>query len=325
MVNSKRMLILGLLCHSLTVAAQFAPSAGVPGSEAIHGADGRIISWATSCSVQRGWQDIAEPELGLVSSGSNENALGPADGWSTVSLGDGGVATLSFLRPIIDGPGWDFVVFENSFNHSFLELAFVEVSEDGEEFFRFPAVSLTDTTKQIGAFGSLEATKINHLAGKYMGMWGTPFDLSDLPYPLDSISMVRVIDVIGSVDAAYGFRDSGGRLINDPYPTPFLSGGFDLDAVGVIHQKRRDTDGEFTVFPNPLNFEEALQINFPKELTDIEISIFDIAGRQVFSQQISKATEAKIWLSGNVKSNNFLILQIQAGSLFFVKKIVLKP
>jgi hypothetical protein len=46
---------------------------------------------------------------------------------------------------------------------------------------------------------------------------------------------VRIIDVVGSIDPAFGTRDSLGNLINEPFPTPFSSSGFDLDAVGVIH------------------------------------------------------------------------------------------
>jgi len=47
---------------------------------------------------------------------------------------------------------------------------------------------------------------------------------------------VKVIDVIGTIDPQYASRDSFGNIVNDPYPTPFGSCGFDLDAVGVINQ-----------------------------------------------------------------------------------------
>ena len=52
---------------------------------------------------------------------------------------------------------------------------------------------------------------------------------------LNWIPFVRLIDVVGSIDSVWGSRDSKGRLINDPWPSPFPSSGFDLDAVGVIH------------------------------------------------------------------------------------------
>jgi hypothetical protein len=139
-------------------------------------------------------------------------------------------------------------VFENSFSDTFLELAYVEVSSNGADFVRFPSVSLTQATTQVGGFGTLDPTNIHNLAGKYRGGFGTPFDLADLiplaspTLDLDSITHVRVVDVVGRINAAPGnpgyspSLDADGRIINDPYSTPFPSGGFDLDGVGVINQ-----------------------------------------------------------------------------------------
>ena len=62
---------------------------------------------------------------------------------------------------------------------------------------------------------------------------------------LDHIAFVKVIDVIGKLDSVLGSFDSQGRLINDPYPTAFESGGFDLDAIGVIHQGYNGVDRKF--------------------------------------------------------------------------------
>ena len=97
-----------------------------------------------------------------------------------VSLGDGGYAVLSFERPIKNGPGWDFAIFENSFSDTFLELGLVEVSSDGLNYFQFESTSLTQDTLQIDAFGSINPEMINNLAGKYRATFGTPFDLEEL-------------------------------------------------------------------------------------------------------------------------------------------------
>jgi hypothetical protein len=43
-----------------------------------------------------------------------------------------------------------------------------------------------------------------------------------------------VIDVVGINDPLLGSHDSLGNLIIDPFPTPFPTGGFDLDAVGAF-------------------------------------------------------------------------------------------
>lgn len=231
------------------LAGPFAPAAGEMGSTAIVADDPAIIAWADSVTVQRGPTDIASDSALDASFGSPADAIGPADAQTfdatpVVSLGDGGAATATFARPIVDGPGADFAVFENGFNDEFLELAFVEVSSNGEQFVRFPSQSLTPTDTQVNQVAGvlIDTTDIDGLAGKYRAFYGTPFDLADLraldlppSLDLDRITHVRVVDVVGTIDPAYASRDSSGSIINDPYTTDFTSGGFDLDAIGVLH------------------------------------------------------------------------------------------
>lgn len=217
--------------------------AGSPGSLAIPADSPAILGWASGvASLIRGPADISNTAFGFASFGEPALALGPAtsDPLHVVSLGDGGSITLTFGMPIANGVGPDFAVFENSFNDAFLELAFVEVSSDGLNFIRFPSVSLTPTDVQIGTFGTVDPTDIHNLAGKHAGGYGTPFDLADLvglnpDLDLMAITHVRLVDVIGSVNPTLASTDSGGRLINDPWPTPFATGGFDLDAVAVLN------------------------------------------------------------------------------------------
>lgn len=232
-----------LLSTGIVLAGPYAPLAGQAGSTAIGKDDPVITGWATSAVIQRGPMQIDNPSLGLASFGADANVLGKAEGtWDGVaSLGDGGSATLTFAHPITNGPGYDFAVFENGLNDTFLELAFVEVSSNGSDFFRLPAVSLTQTATQIGGFGSLNPTNIHNLAGTYRQGYGTPFDLENLVgisplLDVNAVTHVRVIDVIGDIAAPYATYDSLGHPINDPWPTPFAASGFDLDAVGVIHQ-----------------------------------------------------------------------------------------
>ncbi|MDA3833964.1 MAG: hypothetical protein PF495_11260, partial [Spirochaetales bacterium] len=72
-----------------------------------------------------------------------EYALDRASGTSydVVSLGRGGSITMTFDPPVENGNGWDFAVFENAFNDYNLELAYVEVSSNGNDFVRFDTVS----------------------------------------------------------------------------------------------------------------------------------------------------------------------------------------
>ncbi|RYD50860.1 MAG: T9SS type A sorting domain-containing protein [Sphingobacteriales bacterium] len=226
--------------------AQFAPQAGQPGSTAIPAGSPLIKGWATRSTVTLGWLDIRNKSLGTVAFGLDTNGTGPADG-TLVSLGDSGVVVLEFAVPIADGPGADLAVFENGFlnpadsQQAYLELAFVEVSSDGSHFFRFPVQALADTTAQVAGTGTyLDCRKYHNLAGTYRSGFGTPFDLSDLPNHVllnkSRITHVRLVDVIGSIGPE-GSRDAAGRKINDPFPTAFNTGGFDLDGVAVLHDE----------------------------------------------------------------------------------------
>ena len=281
--------------YSLGLFSQFAPAAGQPGSTAIHIDSIQWSAWANSCTVQRGFLDISNPSLGFVSSGTDFDACGPATEGAVISLGDGGIATLSFPNPISNGPGFDFAVFENAFNQTFLELAFVEVSSDGNRFVRFPSFSNTDTSFQVGTFGAIDPTKIHNLAGKYRFGYGTPFDLDDLKdstgIDLTQITHVRIIDVVGSIHPDFCSRDSRGFIINDPWNTPFAEGGFDLDGVGVIHSSARSSiiqygNQEIKIFPNPIDRSTGkLNIQFAaNELRSLKI--YNLQGQLILEKEV---------------------------------------
>lgn len=220
----------------------YSPQAGMQGSTAIYKDSSAIRFWATSCVFSPGYRQIDIPDSGLVEGGSLNYIIGKADAPLTLSFGDSGSAVLTFTGNIYDGPGYDFVVFENGFGSSeeaFLELAFVEVSSNGEDFFRFPAKSSADTITQLESFGYTDASLYHNLAGKFTANYGVPFDLEELPDTVlldkSAVSHIRLVDVIGNVNPEYASRDSDGHIINDPWPTNFAQGGFDLDAVGVIN------------------------------------------------------------------------------------------
>ncbi len=235
-----------ILAASTALAGPYAPAVGQTGSTAIYKSDAAIVGWATSVTgTLRGPTNISVPGSLPASQGTESDVLGPAnsdvsDSFNVLSLGDGGRITVAFANPIANGPGADFAVFENSINDTFLELAFVEVSTDGTNFFRFPAVSLTQTSTQVGTFGSLDTTNLYDFAGKYRRGYGTPFDLAELTgvqgLDIQQINFVRVVDVVGSINPAYATYDSLGHIVNDPWTTDFATGGFDLDAVCVLHQ-----------------------------------------------------------------------------------------
>ncbi len=226
----------------------FCGAVGTEGCNAISADSSAIVAWATGIVLNRGPQNISVDNSPAASFGTDSNAIGQAttNNMRAVSLGDGGTATITFAHPIRNGEGPDFAVFENGFanisagNYS-LELAFVEVSSDGERFVRFPSTSLTQTEHQIANAGSIDPTMINNLAGKFQVGYGTPFDLAELAdstgIDIDSIVYVRLVDVVGSIDPQYASYDAFGHIINDPWPTPFASSGFDLTGVAVMYER----------------------------------------------------------------------------------------
>ena len=279
--------LLHIIVAIKVVAQPFAPGVGEIGTTAIAKDSSIFIMWASKAQVERGPMNISDKNLGLVTFGSISDAIGKADG-RVISLGDKGEITLQFEYPISDGNGFDFAVFENSFNNTFLELAFVEVSSDGSRFVRFPATSLSQNSVQFGNDASMNPTFLNNLAGKYRGSYGTPFDLNELKdslgIDLERITYIKLIDVVGSIDPKFGSRDGKNNFINDPYPTPYPSGGFDLDAVGVIHSNTLDfkiLEDEVKVFPNPTSDFVYIQIN-----KNIQVDLFNVTGQLIENKTI---------------------------------------
>ncbi|NCC51923.1 MAG: hypothetical protein EOM20_12000 [Spartobacteria bacterium] len=210
------------------------------------------------------------PAAGVSVDYSNaQKALGPATGdeHDIVALGDlsatqiaqgvpPGQIILGFDVAIANLDGPDFAVFENSFQSNydpsgyiFSELAFVEVATQTNCFARFPAHTLVTeadlSTNGGRGFAAFDPTGVYNLAGKHINKsyscWGTPFDLDDLTnHPhviaglvdLMDIHYVRLVDIPGNG----AFHDGAvpSNPIYDAWPT-LLSGGFDLEAVGVIN------------------------------------------------------------------------------------------
>ena len=302
----------------------YAPAVGNEGNTAIHKDSTVFEAWATNCNLQRGWQNIADTSLGQPSIGTNVSATGASMVNGLVSMGDGGIATLTFNGFIFDDTGADFAVFENSFDGMFLELAFVEVSSDGVTFFRFDAISLTPNSVQLDNNAQMDATYIHNLAGKYRAGYGTPFDLAELDgiagLDISKITHVRIVDVVGSINPLFGTYDSQNNIINDPYPTPFPSGGFDLDAIGVIHFSttsiEEQMESQFNIYPNPFNEVLTIQNN---ENSLITYQLSDVYGKILISETISVSNPK--FETSNFKSGIYF-LTITKDNKRFTKKLI---
>ncbi len=183
--------------------------------------------------------DLRDPETAPVL-GVDPNDL--TDDLGFVGVDEPGSVTVTFDQPIVNLSGADFVVFENGFlsdfsmtgDEVFAELAYVEVSSDGNNFIRIPPLSLT--SEAVGPFGAVDPSNVFNLAGKHVNeqsnSWGTPFDLEDVG--VDSITHIKLIDIPGDGT----FTDSSGNPIYDAWVT-IGSGGADLEAIGAISQIRQ--------------------------------------------------------------------------------------
>lgn len=284
-----------------------------------------FVAWATGVVIKRGFlnaQDTTITDKGTnkASFGSEENALGSTgkNSAAVVSLGDAGEAVLTFKYPIMNGEGADFAVFENGFDVTFLELAFVEVSSDGENFFRFPTQTKIQDTVQVGSFSPIDPTKIYGFAGMHKVGVGTPFDLEVLVgtpgLDVNAVTHVKIIDVIGAISGNPVSLDSDGNVVNDPYPTAFASGGFDLDGVGVIHQNievgiSNINAISFSAYPNPVS---GTQLYFTQQLNAVQV--FDALGNEVMNQK--EATELNV---ASLQAGMYVVKSTEGVVKFVVK------
>ena len=165
---------------------------------------------------------------GFGQQGFPDIVLGPPQGRGenagslhVLSLGQAGAIVLGFDRDIVDGPGDDLIVFENAFRAAsgdiWAETAIVGVSEDGVTFFDWPC----EADDVAGGFpGCAGVTPTLVTATNGLSPYdpavagGDAFDLASVG--LTRARFVRIVD-------------SGQNTYEG------TSGGFDLDAVAVVH------------------------------------------------------------------------------------------
>ncbi len=144
-----------------------------------------------------------------------------------LSLGTGGSITLELGVAIVDGPGADFLVFENPFRilgsptNIFVEPGHVAVSDDGEAWVEFPCDGRVAPYR--GCAGLLpvlaNADTHTHDPRDPSAAGGDAFDLADV-----GVTRARFVRI---TDAGGGRMDGAG------------TDGFDLDAIAVVHAEGR--------------------------------------------------------------------------------------
>ena len=179
----------------------------------------RVVSFTAGAGASFGHAYLPDVVLGPpVGSGDQRG------GTDVVSLGLGGEIVLGIEGGIADGPGEDFIVFENAFivmgidGRTWDELGEVSVSEDGERWVTFPC-DPRGTRPHTGCAGwnpvySNPVNGLSPLDPRVSG--GDAFDLATVHVSSARFIRIRDLSTQGSMPP---------------------SSGFDLDAVGVIHSR----------------------------------------------------------------------------------------
>jgi|GEM_PF-1967458 len=196
-------------------------NAGAGGATDVPACTGEPQQFATSVTAHEfgsgqdyGQEEFPTPVLGPPAGGGRSSGS-----LKVTSLGEGGFVVLEFgSTVIVDGPGADFLVFENPFvpqganaEDVFAELGSVSVSQDGEHFVDFPCDATAYPYGSCAGWHPVLANADNGALGPLTAgsAGGDAFDLADV-----GLSWARYVRIQDRVD---------------------VDGTFDLDAVGLIH------------------------------------------------------------------------------------------
>jgi len=223
-----------------------------------------------------------DPDRGLNSTSSTSD---PAE---ILSLGHGGEITLAFTDNVgVDGPGVDFIIFENVFmnlwtGQPYMEAATVAVSQDGSHFIEFPY----DTTSYTGLAGCHVVQSTSYpLDPQRSG--ADQFDLAEVG--MDWIRYIRITDM------------------GDRWQEGALNGDFDLDAIVAVNrraavsfQPAKGLPKEFHLaanYPNPFNNSTTLSFTTAAQ-GRARLTVINLLGQTVatlLDQNVAAGSHQVIW------------------------------
>jgi hypothetical protein len=154
---------------------------------------------------------------------------GAAQGSTDVlSLGTGGSIVVAFTpNAIVDGPGVDFIVFENPFDvagnpdNLYAEPGEVSVSNDGVTWTAFPCTATTFPYGECAGWHPVLSNPSNCVSPLDPSVaGGDPFDLHDIG--VTSAKYVRIVDKANESCSSDPTQD-------------LTTNGFDLDAIAIVN------------------------------------------------------------------------------------------
>lgn len=173
-----------------------------------------VTSFSPAGAATFGSERMPGVVLGAPEGGGNRRG-----GTDVLSLGVGGAIVLEFgPREIVDGPGADFIVFENAFVIGngpgvFVEPGEISVSEDGQSWETFTCDKAPPFAGCAGVSPVHASSTSGVSAFDPQSAGGDAFDLADVG--LQRARFVRIVDV--------------GGVSSDQ------TSGFDLDAIAIVH------------------------------------------------------------------------------------------
>lgn len=178
----------------------------------------RVVSFVPGADASFGHDQLPDIVLGPPKgAGACQGSL------DAVSLGVGGEIVVEMGTTIVDGPGPDFIVFENAFlagcrgdeSQVYAEPGEVAVSEDGVEWHVFPCTATEFPFGSCAGWRPVHANPEGDISPfDVEKAGGDPFDLADI-----GIERARFVRI----------RDMGSAKGGPP------SAGFDLDAIAVLN------------------------------------------------------------------------------------------
>lgn len=167
-------------------------------------------------------------QLPAIVEGPPEGAGASHGSVDVLSLGNGGSIVLSFEpNAIVDGPGADFIVFENAFDVSgdptrpSAELGEVSVSDDGNAWTVFPCVAAAYPYGECAGWHPVYSSPYNCISPidpKVAG--GDAFDLASI-----GVAHARYVRIVDKANVS---------CPSDP-SQKLTTNGFDLDAISIVN------------------------------------------------------------------------------------------
>jgi photosystem II stability/assembly factor-like uncharacterized protein len=150
------------------------------------------------------------------------------------------------------------------------------------------------------------------IIGTDLGVWRTSNFKNASPTWVQSQNGMQNVKVNN-----FDLRTADNTILASTYGRGFFTGQFTAVALGVDDIS---IDNNFSVFPNPSN--GAIKIKAARDFGKSSIAVYDINGRQVFSEEINLT--GTVPLNMNSLNSGLYIMKIQGENFAYSNKLIIK-